>query len=314
MSTARPFVFFSSSLDSPEAWRRALDQELGEFDFVVGPECADPAKVDVALVYSVPRGGLRRFENLKAVVSLSAGVNQFRRQDLPPFARLCRSVDRSLTQHMVVYARAAVLRYLRRFDHFERSSREALWRFEAPQRPQDMSVGVLGLGELGSAIALALGQDGFQVHGWSRSTRTLNGVIGHTGEAGLRALAGAVEIVLNVLPLNTQTRGILNRDLFSAMRDGSYLINMGRGAHLVEYDLLDALGTGKIAGATLDVASVEPLPSEHALWRQPSVLITPHVAGLTETRTAATAVAQNIRRAMSGAPLHNEVEVSSLEP
>jgi glyoxylate/hydroxypyruvate reductase A len=308
MSAERPHIFFSSTLDSPQVWRAALARHLDDFEFTVGPECDRPDEVDVVLVHKVPPGGLLRFPRLRAILSLSAGINQFDPAQLPAGVPLSRSIDSSLTRHMVLYAKTAVLRYHRRFDVFERNKRDAIWKFEAPLLPAQTCVGILGLGELGSAIARDLAADGFEVQGWSKSPKDLPGVSVHVGQEHLRAMLGAADIVINVLPLTQESRSILCLGLFRHFKKGARLINMGRGDHLVEPDLLQALEEGLLGGATLDVTSVEPLPGEHPLWAHPGVLITPHVAGLTTPETAAPQIADNVRRAMLGERLVNQVD------
>ena len=172
-------------------------------------------------------------------------------------------------------------------------------------------MGILGLGEIGQEIASALQQDGFDVYGWSRTPKHLENISTYTGPAGLAAVVGFSTIVLNVLPLTRDTRHILCHDLFTHFRDDCCLINMGRGQHLVEADLLDAIHAGKVGYATLDVASIEPLPAMHAFWSHPRILITPHVAGTSIPMRAVAKVAENIRRAMNGQRLLQQVDMAS---
>lgn len=310
MSDALPRLFFHSTLDAPADWQRALTPHLGPFEFVVGPACDDPASVDVALLYKPLAEGFAAFTSLRAVISLSAGINQFMpaMEGLP--ARLARSVDTTLTQHMIGYARAAVYRHHRRFDQYERDSREKQWRFALPGSCGDTRIAVLGLGELGLSVALALSGDGFDVRGWSRSAKTIEGLPTLDGPEGLHAIVADADIVLNLLPLTRETQDILCADLFAKFQRGAHLVNMGRGGHLNEDDLLHAIDSGQLAGATLDVTKTEPLPASSPLWAHPRILITPHIAGITSPATAAPQVAQNIRRAMEGRPLLNEVDRS----
>lgn len=308
MAEAPPRIYFSSRLEPAEIWRDALAAQLGGFEFIVGPACADPQAIDIALLHNLPPQGLLAFTKLRAVISMSAGINQFDRTRMPPGVPLARAVDRSLTQHMAAYAKAAVYRYHRRFHRYERASRESVWQFELPRLNAQTAVGMLGLGELGSAVAAALASEGFEVHGWSRSDKSLAGVRTHSGAAGLHRLAGAVDILVNLLPLTAETRGVLSRDLFARLRPGSFLVNMGRGEHLVEADLLAALASGRIEAATLDVTAVEPLPAGHPFWAHPAILLTPHVAGITTPSTAAAQIADNVRRAMRGQTLLNQVD------
>lgn len=300
-----PTIFFHSELDSAEEWRAALATQFRTFTFLVSV-APDPESVDVALVWTVPDEGLLRFTNLRAILSLGAGIDQLQQARLPSHVPIARLVDTSLTRTMVEYAKAAVYRYHRRFHLFERQSRQGRWIFSTPSMAAETSVGILGLGEIGKAIALALCQDGFVVRGWSRSAKHLADALPtYTGRDGLEALVSCSSIVLNVLPLTDETRAILSQDLFARFREGTFLINMGRGGHLVESDLIDALASGKVGNATLDVSSVEPLPPAHPFWGHRSILITPHVAGMANPLTAVRSVAANIRRAMRGERLLN---------
>jgi len=301
-------LFFHSELDNPALWQAALSEPLGELHFSTVDNCTKPETVDIALLWTTPAGGLADFSALKAVLSLGAGINQLDLSSLPHPVPLARLVDKSLTQTMVEYARTAVFRYHRAFHRFERHSRQKIWQFETPVLAQQRTIGVLGLGELGSAIALALAEDGFKVQGFSRSPKNLPSIRCYSGEQGLYQLAAEVGILLNVLPLTAETNGVLNRSLFNAFNKEVFLINMGRGAHLIEEDLLEALDSGQIEAATLDVTQIEPLPKTNPLWNHPNVLITPHVAGLSSPEQAAVNLAKNIRLAMAGKPLIHQVD------
>jgi glyoxylate/hydroxypyruvate reductase len=310
MGKIKPHIFFHSNIDSPGEWRKALATEFEDFTFSVGGDVVSPESVDVALIWTLPDEGLERFVNLRAILSLGAGIDQLDLRRLPKHVPVARLVDASLTRTMVEYAKAAVYRYHRRFHFFERQSRTGKWTFISPTVSAETSVGILGLGEIGSEIALALEREGFAVHGWSRTARQLEGVTTYTGRDGLKSLVGRSHIVLNVLPLTEATRHILCRDLFSQFNEGTCLINMGRGTHLVESDLLDAIASGRIDSATLDVASVEPLPNSHPFWNHPNILITPHVAGISAPMTAVATIAANIRRAMAGERLLHQVDLN----
>ena len=305
-----PHIYFNSDLDSPSEWREALATQLEAFSFSTDADLADPASVDIAIVWKLPEGGLARFVNLRAVLSLGAGINQFNAGNVPANVPLARMVDASLTRAMAEYAKAAVYRYHRQFHVFERNSREGRWSYILPKLSCDTSVGVLGLGEIGGTIALALALEGFNIRGWSRTHKQIDGLATYTGDAGLERMVGECDILINVLPLTAETRHILNRRLFAHCRPGMCLINIGRGLHLVEQDLIEAIAEKRIDSATLDVASEEPLPPGHPFWNHPNILVTPHVAGTAMPLTAVKSIAENIRRAMSGERLMNEVNLA----
>jgi glyoxylate/hydroxypyruvate reductase A len=310
MALFAPNIYFNSDLDSADEWREALATQFETFSFATSEELKDPASVDVAIVWKLPAGGLGGFANLRAILSLGAGINQLNPDELPAHVPLARLVDSSLTRTMVEYAKTAVYRYHRRFHIFERHSREANPAFIPPTISSDTVVGVLGLGQIGRPIALALLQEGFRVSGWSRTPRPITGIDTYAGREGLANMAGGCHILVNVLPLTRETQGILNRELFNQCRPGACLINMGRGLHLVEEDLLAAMAEQRIEAATLDVTTVEPLPRSHPFWNHPQILLTPHVAGASIPRIAVQNIADNIRRALSGQPLLNQVDLA----
>jgi glyoxylate/hydroxypyruvate reductase len=309
MTQFQPHIYFHSDMDSADEWREALASQFDDFKFSVGEDVDDPESVDIAMIWTVPDGGLERFVNLRAILSLGAGINQLDPQRLPKRVPLARLVDASLTRTMVDYAKAAVYRYHRRFHIFERRSRDRHWAFIPPTLTSDSSIGVLGLGEIGREIAFAMRHEGFNVRGWSRSRKQLENIETYTGRDGLASMVGRCAIVINVLPLTDETRHILSRELFAHFSDGTCLINLGRGAHLVEADLLEAIDRGKVDDATLDVASIEPLPDGHPFWNHPNILITPHVAGGSTPMTAVVNIAANIRRALAGERLSQQFDM-----
>lgn len=301
-------LYFHSNLDDPDLWCTALTRLLGPLRFSAGPQCSEPETVDVALLWTSPPQGLAAFSQLRAVLSLGAGINQLDLSSLARGVPVARLVDDSLTGTMVEYARATVMRYHRSLHRYEQDARERRWHFRPPVPAGQRRIGILGLGQLGLAVAQALAADGFRVLGWSSSAKTQAGLESFSGEQGLADLAGQVDILINVLPLTPATRGILDRALFARFGHPVQLINMGRGEHLVESDLLAALKAGWVEAATLDVTCIEPLPEESMLWEHPDILITPHVAGLSSPDSAAECVAQNIGLALQGRPLINQVD------
>jgi len=200
-----------------------------------------------------------------------------------------------------------VLRHHRQLDHFEREQRSGRWSFALPPQAADRRIGIMGLGELGRAAARSLAGLGFPVGGWSRTRKELPG-IETFDHAGWRAFLARTDILVCLLPLTGDTAGILDAATFAGLRRGAFVINVARGAHLVEGDLIAALDSGQLAGATLDVFRDEPLPADHPLWRHPKVLITPHVASYCSPATAAKGVVENIVRARAGQPLIHQVD------
>jgi glyoxylate/hydroxypyruvate reductase len=301
-------LVFHSDIDYLEDWLPPLRRLLPELDAKKSADVSDPASIDVALIWTPPPR-IEQYCNLKAILSLGAGVDQLDLKKLPKGVPLARLKDPSLTEGMKAYCMLAVLRYHRDFHIYERFSREGgPWRFDLPKPAAKRRIGILGLGELGASIASHLASAGFAVAGWARTPRQIPGVTTHHGWERLDALAAGSDILINLLPLTAETEGILSRKLFSQMPEGSYLINVGRGRHLIEDDLLVALRSGQLSGATLDVFRKEPLPPDHPFWREPNILITPHVATSANPETAAQQVVQNIERALRGETLLNQVD------
>jgi len=304
-------LLFLSEADPVEAWRRALLAELPDLDFRAWPdEVGDPADIDMALVWRPPPGELARYPNLNVILSLGAGIDAMIADQTLPDLPLARMVDPSMTRTMVDYILLAVLRHHRQFDLFEREQRAGRWTFALPKRVEEKTIGIMGQGELGAAAAIKLREHGFKVRGWSRSPKAIDGVKSYHGANQLEDFLSETEILVCLLPLTSDTRGILNASLFTALPDQACLINAARGSHLVENDLLAALDQGRLAAATLDVFEVEPLPADSPLWQHDNILITPHVASYCVPETAAKAVVDNIKRARSGKPLLNQVDRS----
>lgn len=301
-------VFFHSDLDDPQAWQATLQAALPDLHFIVGPACERPEAVDVALVWTPPPQGLRAFPNLKAVLSLGAGVDQLRLAELDPRIPVARLIDNTLTQRMVEYCLTAVFHFHRHMHLHAANQARREWTFIAPVSAASRRVLVLGMGELGSAVASALVQQGFQVSGWSRRPKQIAGVDCCHGDAALAQALGTCDVVINLLPLTEQTAGLLNRDFFARLRPQACLVQVGRGGHLVEADLLAALDQGQLAGAFLDVFGIEPLPASHPFWAHPLLRLTPHVASLSDPAQSATTVVENIRRAMRGDALQHAID------
>lgn len=301
-------LLFYSTDDDPVAWRRALLHEVPDLDFRVWPETGDPAEITMALVWLPPPGLLQGLPNLQAIFSLAAGVDAMLAQPDLPDVPLCRLVDRSLTTTMSEFVLANVLYYHRDFDHFALQQAAARWQLILPEPPASRTVGVMGLGELGSDAARLLLAHGFEVRGWSRSRRELDGVETFAGEAGLAGFLGACDYLVCLLPLTAETEGLLAARLFAMLPRGAVLLQVGRGRQLVPEDLIAALDSGHLRAALLDVTPTEPLPADDPLWRHPGVRITPHAASYALPETAALTIAANIQNLRAGRPLEAVVD------
>lgn len=301
-------ILFHSTLDDPRDWIPRLAALMPQETFRVWPDCGDPNDVDAALLWTQPDGGLAAFPGLRFVQSIGAGVDQLAPASFPRGVRLARLVDAGLSDRMAEYCLLAVLRHYRQFDLHAAEQRHGKWHYRRPAPRAHYPVGIMGLGVLGLAVAERLVAAGFSVRAWTRTGRSTAPVPVHAGPGGLEPFLHDLAAVICLLPLTSQTEGILSADLFRRLPRGAVLINVGRGRHLVEADLLAALDSGQLAGATLDVFRTEPLPSRHSFWEHPRILITPHVAAIGDPDSAAALVVENFRRARAGAPLLHEVE------
>ncbi|MFI5021725.1 MAG: 2-hydroxyacid dehydrogenase [Alphaproteobacteria bacterium] len=216
---------------------------------------------------------------------------------------ICRAVDEFLTLRMSEYVALHVLRYHRRQPELEELQRRGEWKELYTPTASERAVGIMGLGALGANAARALAGLGFKVAGWSRTPKRLEGVESFHGAAGLAPFLARSEILVCLLPLTRATEGILRATLFAGLPKGAALINAARGKHLVEADLLAALASSQLAYAALDVYQTEPLPPEHPFWRHPRITLSPHIASITDPRTTAALVAENVRRYRAGEPL-----------
>jgi glyoxylate/hydroxypyruvate reductase A len=277
-------------------WEASLRRVLPDVEFRCAPDLGDPAEIDVALVWRPAPGWLASLPNLKLILSQGAGVDHILADKLlPRDVPIVRLVDPYMTRSMVEYVAFQVLRLHLKEPEFRRQREQRIWRQLVPPSARDRRVGILGLGELGTACAEALVALGFDVAGWSRSPKQLPGVTSFSGAEAFGAFLARTEILVCLIPLTPATEGILCRTTFEQMPRGASVINVGRGGHLVEADLLAALEDGQVGEAVLDVFATEPLPQDHPFWDHPRIVVTPHVAALTNPATAAEVIAANVR-------------------
>jgi len=302
-------ILFRSSIDSAARWRGELARRMPERELRIWPEIGDPAAIDYAIVWRPDPGLLASLPNLKLILSLGAGVDHILSDPLlPRHASIVRLVDPDLTATMSEYVVLQVLRFHRQDLAYRAQQQRAEWRELDQMSAAQRRVGVLGFGTLGQDAGRKLAALGFEVAGWRRGAQDVPGFVTYSGADGLDALVRRSDILVCLLPLTAQTEGILNAALFARLPRGAALVNAGRGAHLVEGDLIPALDSGQLSAAALDVFREEPLPPAHPFWTHPRILVTPHVASQTNPATAADIICDNIRRFEAGEAVPNRVD------
>lgn len=299
----------------PGPWLARFRALLPERPVVSADAPHDPAAIRYAASWKHRPGSLAGLPRLEAIFSLGAGIDHLVGDPDLPHVPVLRVVDQDLTDRMSEYVVMHALMHLRRGWLYAERQRRGLWRDERDQpAARDVRVGIMGLGTLGRDAARKLAVVGFDVAGWSRSPRDLDGIRTFAGEAGLPAFLARTDILVSLLPLTPETRGILNLALFRGLaRDGRLgapiLVNAGRGGLQVEADILAALDGGILAAATLDVFETEPLPTDSRLWTHPAVQVTPHNAAMSDPDAIASAIAAQIRRHEAGEPFRHAVDL-----
>jgi glyoxylate/hydroxypyruvate reductase A len=308
-------ILFYTPQSDATAWLTDLRRALPEAE-VREWQPDDRAPADFAIVWRPPHDMLAGRSGLRAVFNMGAGVDAIltlereRPGTLPSSVPLVRLEDTGMAAQMAEYVVHAVLRYLRRFDEYARLQTGHRWHVLDPHPRESFTVGVLGLGMLGTYVAQAVASFGLPVRGYSRNARHIDGIATYAGPAQFDAFLDGVKVLVNLLPHTPDTRDVLNAETFAKLADGAYLINVARGAHLVERDLLDALASGRITAATLDVFREEPLPADHPFWREPRITITPHSSALTLRAESVAQIAQKIVALMRGETITGIVDIA----
>jgi glyoxylate/hydroxypyruvate reductase A len=301
-------ILFASTKEKPEFWFPLLRKLLPEDRFFGWPD-NNGGDIDVAVVATHPRGALAGLPRLKLIQSLWMGVeNIVNDADLPRGVPVARLIDPGMVAAMGETAIAYVLDWHRHFYCYRSFQNKNIWKRRRQYLASDRTIGILGLGELGGTIARKLRAMDFNVAGWSRRPKALDGVYCSTD---LDEVLHRSDAVICLLPLTPHTKGILNQDRLQKIRKDGCVINLARGGHVVIPDLVAALDSGHLAHAYLDVFETEPLPADSPLWAHPGLTITPHIAALTEPRTSVGKVAENIERVRRGEMPSNTVDFSA---
>jgi len=303
-------LFYTSSAERAQ-WAAALRQALPGAALRAWSEtdAAVERAVDYAIVWRPPSELIAQLAGVRAVFNLGAGVDAIAAQSWPQGVPLIRIEDAGMAEQMIEYVTYAVLRCYREIARYEALQREQSWLPLPRLDKRAFGVGVLGIGVLGSKVAAAIAALGFPVSGYSRQTKSLPGVRCF-GENELPAFLATCRVLVCMLPLTPATRGLLDRDAFSVLPRGAYVVNVARGGILVEVDLLEALDSEWLSGAMLDVFIDEPLPATHPCWRHPAVTITPHISAVTQIDASVAQIADKIRRIESGLAVSGVVDAA----
>ena len=291
-------ITFCCADTDPQPWLQGLSAALPDATISLWQPGAPLA--DYAVVWAPPQTFFDEQTQLKAIFNTGAGVDALMKLDLPAGVPVVRLDDAGMAVQMAEYVCHALIRHFREFEGYEADMARGTWSYREPRDRADFPVGIMGLGVLGERVARAVAQFDFPVNGWSRSPKPLAGVKCFAGADQLPAFLAASKVLVCLLPLTDETRDVMNADNLSRLQAGGYVINVARGAHLVDEDLLALLDSGHLAGATLDVFRTEPLPPAHAFWKHPKIVLTPHTSARTLRSESIAQMAKKLRALHSG--------------
>ncbi len=292
-----------------DPWVTDFAAALPQAEVVVWQEGARQAHCDYAVLWGPPAALLGQLAEVKAIFLAGAGVDAILKfGDALPAAPIIRLGDAGMGVQMAEYVVHAVLRYFRRFDDYEKQARRGIWAPLPQPDKQDFTIGVLGMGMLGGPVLRALAQFGFPLRGWSRTPKQVDGVACYAGLESLDEFLAGTRVLVCMLPLTPETSTLLDRARLSQLPQGAYLVNVARGAHVAEPDLLTLIRSGHLAGATLDVFRNEPLPAPHPFWDEPRITITPHISALTVRADSVRQIAGKIDKLENGEPVADVVD------
>lgn len=291
-----------------DIWVKSLKNIDSNIDIRVFPEVGNPDEVTFALTWPFEKGYFKQFKNLKVICSIGAGVNHILEdKTISNDIKIIKLVDKNLTNNMWEYCLGAALHYVMKFDIYSKQQKQKIWKEYFPSNFSTTTIGIMGLGSIGATVAQNFVNLGFNVKGYANSKKDISNIQTYTKQE-LEPFLKECDIVLGILPLTPQTKNFYNKDFFSKMDQKSVFINVGRGDQMVQNDLIDALDTDHLRGAFLDVFENEPLPIENQLWKHEKVVITPHIASITNAKSVARQIIDNYHNMNKELPLQNVVD------
>ncbi|UWS34801.1 2-hydroxyacid dehydrogenase [Erwinia pyrifoliae] len=293
-------IVYKSDPERGRQWAALLAEMAPFAHFRQWPDVGDPREVDYLVAWQPPDNLMQQFPGLKVLFSVGAGADQFDYASLPPHLPVVRMIEPGLIAGMVEYVTFAVLGLHRNMPRYLQQQRSGIWQAHFAPSAAQRRIGVMGLGSLGEAVLKPLLALGFDCGGWSRTPRELPGVHCWAGDEQRNEFLARSDILICLLPLTASTSGMLNATLFQQLPTGAGLVQVGRGAQLNHQDLIDALDSGQLGAAVLDVTAPEPLPDGHPFWQRPDIWLTPHIASQTRPESAVKALLENIRRFEAG--------------
>lgn len=302
-------ILIASNAIQPQAWIEALKAVAPDIPVLTLEEVSDVSAIKFALAWNHPAGVFQQFPNLLAVSSMGAGVDHMLKDpDFPGHVPMVRIIDPKLSNDMFEFALAVIMGHLRNLNYHARNQQHGLWKKKHYLGMADVRIGVMGDGVIGSHVATCLQAVGFDVSSWGRTEGAERSYRKYSGSEQLPAFLQQSDVLICLLPLTDSTRGMLNGTHLSYLPQGALVVNLGRGAHVVDADLIRLLDQEYLSGAYLDVFVTEPLPAEHPFWTHPKIHVTPHIASVTTPASVAPQVIENYRRALAGEELLNRVD------
>lgn len=302
-------IVLVSTARASEHWVKTLKERNSSLDIQVYPDVERPEDIEFAISWKHPVGLYQKYPNLKVIASMGAGVNHILKdKNLPKNVKVTRIVDDQLTKDMSHFVLLQCLAVSRNLFHHLQDQESKIWKVKTYQTPEKTSIGIMGYGVLGQAAGKVLKANGFKVCGYANSSKTVDGIKVYGAEEQDEFLKHT-QILVCLLPVTSETKGALNLDLFKKLKENAYLVNVARGEHLVEADLIRAIDQDILKGASLDVFQEEPLPESHPFWNHKKIQVTPHIASMTDPKSVADQLLENYKRMQNGEALLNEVDV-----